>query len=128
MCSLTDKFLAVILALLVGFSPLQSAVAAVLDAPSQKAGMHQMHQLMAPQDEKNNVTPPQLSHDCQQHLGEDSCTHHAGSAGHCTGCVVGILPVIITSSTLATETLALRPSTDGFTSQHAPSLYRPPRH
>lgn len=128
MCSLTDKFLAVILALFMGFSPLQGAVAAVPDAPTQEVGMHQMHQLMAQQDEMNNVTPPQMNHDCQRHLGDERCTNHAGSAGHCTGCAVGILPVITTSSTPAVETLALRPSTDGFTSQHAPSLYRPPRY
>ncbi|MEN8171171.1 MAG: hypothetical protein ABFS08_13190 [Pseudomonadota bacterium] len=124
MRSLSDKLLAAILALVLGFSPLQGAVAAVLDTPSQGMGMHQM---MESQGDQNSVPANQMSHDyCQQNKMDDDCTSHAGASSHCSSCVVGLIPVTTINIT-PTLISGPHPSSDGFISQHAPSLYRPPR-
>ena len=123
MCSLSEKLLTVILALLLGLSPLQGAVAAMQDSPAQDMGMHQM---VEQPDEQNTVTLHQMSHDCQQHKGDRGCTSHASSCNQCASCVVGLLPVT-TSNVTPTVTTGLRPFNDGLSTPHAPSLYRPPR-
>ena len=114
--------MATILALLLGFSPLQGAVAAVLATPAQGMGMHQM---VEKADDKKSVSAHQMKHECQQHQADNGCTNHAGSSGHCASCVIAILPDT-TSSFTPTVTLASRPSNVGFTSQYTTSPYRPP--
>ena len=124
MRSLNDKMLCLALALLVGFSPVQGALASVMKAPSQDMSMH--HQMMGQHDSKDAMDPEQQRPLCQQHMGDKDCPSHTGSSNHCAGCVVGILlpPTINFSPILL---LSFRPSNDGFSSQHTTSLYRPPR-
>jgi hypothetical protein len=122
MCRLNDKLLTVILALLLGLSPLQGAVASILYSPSINVGMHQM----LGQEDGSGVSSHQLCPDCQQYMAENCCPMHAGAASHCACFVVVILPETA-SLFIPTLTPSLRTPNHSFTSRYTASLYRPPR-
>ena len=120
---LTDKLLTVTLALVLGLSPLQGAVASMLDTHSDSVGMQQM---MAHAGDMSSLSAPQMNHDCSQHMGDSGCQTHAGASSHCSSCVVGIHSAMIAAFTPILES-GTRPSNEGFTSYSTTSLYRPPR-
>ncbi len=122
MHSLSDKLLPILLALLLGFSPLQGAVASMSSSPYQNMNMQQVMD----HEDGRGVSPHQQCPHCQKHMSDNCSLMHAGSANHCTGCIVGILPA---TTSLLTPTLRplLRTHEHQFTSQVTASLYRPPR-
>jgi hypothetical protein len=117
------KVFAIILALLLGFSPLQATVAIVLDSPSKDTGTHQV---MVQHGESHAMAHHPTSHDGQQQ-GNNGCTGHDGTSNHCVSCVVGLVPLLFTLNATPAVSSNLRTSSDGFVSQPATSLYRPPR-
>lgn len=124
MYTLSEKLLAAIMALLLGLSPLQGAVAAVLDTPIQGTGMRLMVE-----EQGNDTSMPshQMDHDATQLMPDGGCTTHAGASHHCASCATGII-TDLTSLTHPATAQELRLATqDGFTSQPVSSLYRPPR-
>ncbi len=120
---LTDKLLTVMLSLLLGFSPLQGAVASMLDTPSQGVDMHQM---IGYEGEVNTLSSDQMHQDCPQHMVDNGCQTHVGTSNHCSSCVVG-LPSAMTAVFTPILKPSSRPFNDGFASHPVTSLYRPPR-
>jgi hypothetical protein len=123
MYSLSEKMLAAILALLIGFLPAQGVMAAATISPDM--GM-EMHQMVDAQTDNMSTTANQMNHDCEQPMSEDCCTTHFCSSCQCASCVSGIFVEFSASFNPIVE-IGLSSIIDGFVSQHTSTLFRPPK-
>ena len=122
MCRLSERLLAVMLILLLGLSPLQSAIAGAAfpdqgEPASQTACMHDGGMMMA---------GDQSTHDCDQCNSDAGCSNHTCSSSHCFSSVLAMVPAFSYPMNLAVIA-GLTAADDGFVSQLCSSLFRPPR-
>lgn len=119
---LSERLLVILLTLLLGLAPLQSALASFANSSDQEDGVHQMEGM--PSD-MTGVTDHD-THDCEQCNVGNECAGHDCSSSHCTSCVLALLPILSFQASHTTATV-LFPSDDGIISQLSSSLFRPPR-
>lgn len=122
MCRLSKQLLSVMLMLLLGLSPLQSAIAGATspdrgEPAAQTACMHDGGVMMA---------SDQSTHDCDQCNSDSGCSNHTCSTSHCFSSVLAMVPAFSYPLNLAVIT-GLPAADDGFVSQLSTSLFRPPR-
>jgi len=88
----SEKVLAILLALLLGISPLQSAMAGSTAHAVQAGSGHQMgHEHIA------DMTMDQvkgMNHDCPQCQDPSGCSDHTCSSGHCSSCAPALLSTL----------------------------------
>ena len=118
----SEKLLVIFLALLLGLSPLQGALAGVVNSFEQKENAHQMSDThCAASMDVGNV-----SHDGTQCSTQNDCHEQDCSTGHCASCVMAVLPEVsrISRSGDASDFPSFQSQfiNSGFTSP-----YRPPR-
>ncbi len=119
------KMLAVMLAILVGLSPLQSAMAGFADSFGQGEAVHQMA------DRHDGslamTTGHAMTQDCEQcKVDTGCCNRHGCSSGHCVSCALALLPML-SLPTHQTASSVLFRTDDGCVSQLSSALFRPPR-
>jgi hypothetical protein len=118
----SEQLLAVMLILLLGLSPLQSAIA---DAAFPTRG-EPAHQTACMHDGGMMMAGDQSPHGCDQCNSDTGCSNHTCSSGHCTSSVLAMIPAF--SYPLNLSVVAGLPAADdGFVSQLSTSLFRPPR-
>jgi len=122
---LSDKLLAMLLALLLGLSPLQGAMAASFAASGQGMAMHQM----ADVDDGAVATSDMASHDCDQCNSGKGCGSQGCSSGHCASCLSCTMapPLSFSLPTHPATTVTLPLENRGIVSRLTFSLFRPPR-
>ncbi|MEN8179114.1 MAG: hypothetical protein ABFS39_10930 [Pseudomonadota bacterium] len=119
---LSKKLLAVLLTLLLGFSPLQGVMAGVAASFDQEEGVHQMtgmHGDMA-------MATDQAEHNCEQRHADDGCNSHSCSSAQCASCVLALLPFFSFPTNLTATSLSYSVA-DGLESQLSSPFLRPPR-
>lgn len=127
MPTLTDKLLSLALALILGLSPVQAAMAGVATGGAQEQAMHQPsepdgHMALAqmPQEQMSQ------QHECEQAMNTDCCGGDECSAGHCNCSLIGLVAVPI-ASRFSPPLLQSHALSSGVISRHPIPLYRPPR-
>ena len=120
----SEKLLAVLLTLLLGLSPLQSAMAGFASSLDQEGGVHQM----ANSHDGGMVMAADhvAAHDCEQCNADAGCNGHNCSSGQCASCALALLQVFSHPQNLIAVSVPLR-ADDGFVSQLSSYLFRPPR-
>ena len=113
----SEKLLAIALTLLLGLSPLQGAMAGFAPSSDQEKGMHAMA------ERHGDMV---MDHDCERNNAYDTDNCHSCSSGQCTSCALAVLPVFSHPTNRIGMSGLLR-ADDGFVSQLASSLFRPPR-
>ena len=120
---LSEKLLALLLALLLGLSTMQGAVAGFAPVSDQVDSQYQMADLHA---SPMHMTTGNAAHDCE-HCNSGNCaTDHACSSSQCVSCVLAIMPTFSHSANLlvmSTPDVA----DDGFVNPLSSSLFRPPK-
>ncbi|MEN8180883.1 MAG: hypothetical protein ABFS39_20020 [Pseudomonadota bacterium] len=119
---LSENLLVILLTLLLGFSPLQGAIAGVASS-DQEGGTHQMADMHASMAIASDHA---TAHDCEQCNTDECCTGHSCSSGQCASSVLVVLTVFSYHIDVDAMPGMFLPDTS-FTSQSASSLYRPPR-
>jgi hypothetical protein len=118
------KLLAILLALLVGLIPLQSAIAGFADSFGPGDGAHQMADRP---DSSQTMADHVIAQDCEHCKTDTGCSNgHGCSSGHCVSCVLGLLPVLSFPTSQSSTSVQFR-TVDGFVRQLSSSLFRPPR-
>lgn len=119
-----NKLLAILLALLVGLIPFQSAMAGFADSFGQGDGIHQMADR---HDGSQAMADHVMAQDCEHCKTDAGCSNgHGCSSGHCVSCVLGLLPVLSVPTHQSAASVQFR-TDDGFVRQLSSSLFRPPR-
>lgn len=126
MRSLSKKLLTVLLMLLLGFLPLQNAIADIATSSDQGESVHQMKCM---HDAEMVMVADQSSNDCDQcntEPGCADCTAHACSSGHCASSVLAVLSAFSypESHTVISKFLLVA---DNVIGKSPSSLFRPPR-
>ena len=121
----SKKLLAILLALLVGLIPLQSAMAGFADSFGQGDGVHQM---VDTHDGSQAMADHVMAQDCEHCKVDAGCSNgqHGCSSGHCVSCVLGLLPVLSFPTHQSAASVRFR-TADGFVRQLSSFLFRPPR-
>ena len=120
---LSEILLAILLTLLLGFSPLTGAVAGITASYDQEEGTHQMASMPA---DMVMAFDHATAHDCEQCNTDDCCAGDSCSSGHCVHCV-SALPAIYSHQTQFTASPVLIRADDSFINRLSASLFRPPR-
>lgn len=123
MHALTDKLLALFMALLLGLSPMQAAVSAVMVDAGQTMAIHEMSNHTGAMDMAGMAS----AHDCcEQAMKNVGCPDGDCSSSHCASCVIGLVAAVYPAfnRSLSCEKQAL---IHGSLRQAPSSLYRPPR-
>jgi hypothetical protein len=121
-----EKLLAVVLALLLGFSPLQATWASTAATADQQAGFQQS---MSGQGKHlaGQLAEPQHESCCQ---GHDCCEKHSGNSHcgfvHCASCLTALV-VSFSPPTPAVVASTYGISDTGSPSQHHRVILRPPK-
>lgn len=123
MRQLTNNLVKLIVALLLGLSPLQGAIASMLDTHSNDMAIHQM---MGGELDVSNAFLNSMHQDCPQQMTDGGCKMHIGASGHCASYAVAMLSATTNAFTPLFESSSL-PSRERFSSQYTTALYRPPR-
>lgn len=119
---LSKKLLAIMLAILLGFAPLQGAIAGYVAVDDQPGNVHHPVSLQA-----NMGMPVNPSAQDHEQCGTDLASmNHCCSSGHCASCAVGITQVSILSTINISEPLPIQVD-DRFVSQPSTALFRPPK-
>lgn len=120
MCRLSKKLLTVLLALLLGMSPLQGAIAGFASSFDQEGSVHQTA------DRHDIATDHAAAQDCEQCNTEAGCNGNSCSSDQCASCALVVFTVFSYHTNL-TAMPGLSRAYDGFVSQHSSSLFRPPK-
>lgn len=127
MPTLTDKLLSLALALILGLSPVQAAMAGVAMGGAQEQAVSQpsepgghMALVQMPQEQMSQ------QHECAQALSTDCCGDGECSAGHCNCCLIGLVAMPV-ASRFSPPSLQSHALSSGVISRHPIPLYRPPR-
>lgn len=123
MHQLSDKLLAILLALLLGLLPIQSAMAGFAAFPDQEESVHQMVGMQTGDDA---MSVDQMAHDCEQCESDNYCKDSTCASSHCAFCVVAV-PSFISLFTDHVDISYVQQADDTFLSHSVSSLYRPPR-
>jgi len=119
------KLLAVLLMLLLGFSPLQLALADTfisLDEQNSPCAMSTLH------TDQNILGQSASAHDCDQCKPVDECQKSCSSAGHCsTASSLSALLLTFSFSPLLHLTQICIVADQNTLDHLSPSLFRPPR-
>jgi len=123
---LPEKFLAILLTLLLGMSPLQGGMHNMVSSPGQKENVHQMPDKHT--DSMVMAADNELKKDCDQcHMG-DGCADQTYSFTHCASCVLAVLTDYLSPTRYtSTPTPRHQMAYNEFLSQPSASLFRPPR-
>ena len=115
--------LVVFLALLLGLSPLQGAMAGLMSSFEQEGRMH--HQMSDTRCDihMENGRAAQNGNQCDT---QADCTDHNCASGHCASCVLAVIPHFSNFSSLH-NTPEFSRTHEKFAGQLASSLFRPPR-
>ena len=119
----SKKLLAILLALLVGLIPLQSAMAGFADSFGQGDGVHQMTDR---HDGSHAMVDHVTGQDCEQCNIDAGCIGHSCSSGHCVSCVLGLIPVRSFPAHPFAESVQFG-TDDSFVRQVFFFIFRPPR-
>lgn len=120
----SKKLLAILLALLVGLIPLQSAMAGFADSFGQGEGVHQMTDW---HDGSQAMADHDMAQDCEHCKTGTGCSNgHGCASGHCVSCVLGLFPVLSFPTQQSAASVQFR-TDDGFVRQLSSFLFRPPR-
>ena len=120
----SKKLLAILLALLVGLIPLQSAMAGFADSFGLGDGVHQMADR---HDGSQVLVDHVMAQDCEHCKVDAGCSNGQGcSSGHCVSCVLGLFPVLSFPTQQSAASVQFR-TDDGFVRQLSSFLFRPPR-
>ncbi len=119
---LSEKLLAILLTLLLGLSPLQSAMAGFAVSSDQEGGVHQISVIQG--DMVMNID--HATYDCEQCNADDGCNGHSCSSGQCASCVLAVLPIGSHPINFKATSKLLQKG-DYFVSQLSSSLFRPPK-
>ena len=120
----SKKLLAILLALLVGLIPFQSAMAGFADSFGQGDGVHQM---AGRHDGSQAMADHVMAQDCEHCKVDAGCSNgHECSSGHCVSCVLGLLPVLSLPPYQSAASIKVA-TDDGFVRQLSSFLFRPPR-
>ncbi len=119
---LSEKLLAILVMLLLGFSPLQGVMAGIATSLDRQAGVHQMDGMHGDMV----MAADQADHKCAQCNTDECCAGHDCASGHCAYCVLA-LPTIYAYQTNSPVAHVLIRADDGFVNQTSAALFRPPR-
>ncbi|MEL0587326.1 MAG: hypothetical protein AAES65_21010 [Candidatus Thiodiazotropha sp. (ex. Lucinoma kazani)] len=123
MYRLSEKLLAILLALLLGLIPLQSVMAG-FSASSEQEGW--MHQMIGMQSDGTVTNGDHGDHDHAQCSVDADCSDHDCSSCQCISSTLAILPVLLNLTNVSVIPGYVR--TDPGIINHAPSSpFRPPR-
>ncbi|MCU7805354.1 MAG: hypothetical protein KZQ82_00530 [Candidatus Thiodiazotropha sp. (ex Lucinoma annulata)] len=120
MYRLSEKLLAILLALLLGLIPLQSVMAGFSASSEQEGWMHQMIGM------HSDGTVTNSDHDHAQCSVDTDCSDHDCSSCQCISSTLAILPVFL-NLTNASVTPGYVRSDQGVINHASSSPFRPPR-
>ena len=117
------KQLAVLLALLVGLTPLQGAMAGLVDLPGQPEGVIRM---AADHDGRFIAAEHAAVQDCERCNRDTGCNGQGCSSGHCAACALALLPTLPLPTYRSAAAVPMQTDA-GFEAQLSSYLFRPPR-
>ena len=118
---LSKKLLTILLTLLLGFSPLQSAMAGFTPSADQEEGVYQLMGIHGDMSFASN----HVIHNCEQCNNNSGSIDHSCSFSQCASCV-SALPAEFFYPANHVSIPVLLPVENHFISQTSTSLFRPP--
>jgi hypothetical protein len=119
----SEKLLAMLLALMLGLSPLQSAMASFTSAFGQEGSTHhQMSDTPCDMDMENSHAV-QDGNQCDM---QSDCVDHSCASGHCASGVLAVIPSFA-NFIVSCSTPEFYRTHEEFVDQLFSSLFRPPR-
>lgn len=123
MARFSEKILVAFLALLLGLSPLQGAMAGLASSFAKDGSAH--HQ-MSDMPCDMHMESSHGAKDGNQCDKQSDCADHSCASGHCATCVLAIMPDF-PNPINPVNTHEFHRAQDGLVDQRSSSLFRPPR-